>query len=81
VIAPTLLGARLRPGLGRKSAHGQRVNLRAHPISECQINQLMLLYLIFAGKLLAHNDRFEVLAVIALHFYVIAGQAIDDVVS
>ena len=59
----------------------QRVNLRAHAISECQINQLMLLYLIFAGKLLAHNDRFEVLAVIALHFYVIAGQAIDDVVS
>jgi hypothetical protein len=32
----------------------------------------MLLYLIFVGKLLAHDDHFEVLAVIALHFYMIA---------
>lgn len=37
----------------------------AHAISKCQVHQLMLLYLIFAGELRTHDHRLEVLAVIA----------------
>jgi hypothetical protein len=80
-ISPKLFHCRLCPSFGRECAHGQRVNFRAHAISECQIHQLMLLYLIFAGELRAYDDRFEVLAIIAQHFHMIAGQAIHDVVS
>jgi len=57
------------------------VNFGTHAISERQIHQLMLLHPIFASELRAHDHRLEVLAVIAKHFHVIAGQAIHDGVS
>jgi hypothetical protein len=41
------------------------MNFCAHAISESQVHQLMLLYLIFSGELWAHDHRFEVLAIIA----------------
>jgi len=38
----------------------------------------MLLYNIFPSKSRAYDHRFEVLTIIALHFYMVAGQAIYD---
>jgi len=57
------------------------VNFGAHPISESLVHQLMLLYPAFAGELRANYQRLEVLAIIAKHFYVIAGKALHDGVS
>jgi len=73
-----LTGTKYGCGIG---ACRQGVNFGTHAITECQIHQMMLLYPALAGELWAHDHGLEVLAVIAQHFHVIAGQTIHDGVS
>src|SRR5438132_1703257 len=62
-----------RPRLRREGLHGQGVDLFAHAIAQGAVHELMLLDPAEPGKALAHDDRFEVMAV-APDLDVLAGQ-------
>src|SRR5688500_9941279 len=59
--------------LRRQRAHRERVDLLAHPVAECGIDELVALHAVLPGEIGRHDDRLEMLAV-ADHLDVLAGE-------
>src|SRR6185369_4621777 len=76
-VPPVILSlsiAALRPLRRGERLHRQRVDLLAHAVAECCVNELVLLDARQSGKGVRDDDGFEVRAVTA-HFDVLGGQS------
>ena len=58
-----MMSLSIRGFFGREGAHRQRVDLLAHPIAECRIDELVALHSALAAERFAHDQSLEMLSV------------------